>query len=429
MGAARPIEEDISQQRQAELLTSTGNGPTVDNETELLEDAFGPADDHGIYGAPAPADDSDSADEGGNPSRPRMLGGNTGGLEEMIQAMEGWLGLGEPNVIQEWYRQRNGNDYAGNFAWCNATITRAAYDSDNYQAVCFDTDWAYTVAHAARFNTDKQWTAMTNGILKSGIRRGDIVFFDWDGTSEIGKIDHVGIVTSVSTDGKYVYTIEGNTANVCARRVRVVHDIAGYGRPKYPTAGTTTSTTPARYQVTINGLPYGYGAKGSHITTVGEALVRAGFGKHYMEGPGPEWGDADTRNYSDFQKSLGYKGTASGQDADGVPGASTLKALLGTLPAPLAKPAAPKPTAPAYEPFPGKAFFHGGRHSPIITALGRRLVVLGYGKHYRTGPGPNWTNADRDNVRDFQRAQGWTGDDADGYPGPETWKRLKVPKV
>lgn len=87
------------------------------------------------------------------------------------------------------------------------------------------------------------------------------------------------------------------------------------------------------------------------------------------------------------------------------------------------------PAKPTYEPFPGDGFFHGGRNSPIVTALGHRLVALGFGKHYKSGPGPDWTNADRDNVRDFQRAQGWSGTDADGYPGPETWKRLKVPKV
>jgi hypothetical protein len=265
---------------------------------------------------------------------------------------------------------------------------------------------------------------MTNGILKSGIRRGDIVFFDWNGSSEIGAIDHVGIVTSVSSDGQYVYTIEGNSANVCARRVRVVHDIAGFGRPKYPAVGGTTASTPARYQVTINGLSYGYGAKGAHVTAVRDALEKKGFGKHSTDSS-DKWADADTRNYSEYQQSLGLKGTKPGQDADGVPGASTLTELLGKLPAPAKKPA-PKVE---YEPFPGKGFFHGGRHSPIITAMGRRLVALGYGKHYHQGPGPDWTNADRRNVEDFQRAQGWTGDDADGYPGPETWARLKVPKV
>ncbi|MFF7476691.1 peptidoglycan-binding protein [Streptomyces sp. NPDC008092] len=419
MGEHRPIEDDISQDRQAQLLTSTGNGPTVGNEEDLLAAEFGPADSRGIYGAPA-APDADTAEDG---SGPRQLGQNTGGLEKMIQAMEAWLGTGEPNAIQAWYRERNGNAYAGNFAWCDATVTISAFVSDNYGAVNFDTDYAYTVAHAARFDAAKQWTPMTNGILKSGIRRGDIIFFDWDGSSSIGAIDHVGVVTSVSTDGQYVYTIEGNTANVCARRVRVVHDIAGYGRPKYPAVTGVTTSTPARYQVTVNGLAYGYGAKGDHITAVRTAVAKKGLGKHATTGA--TWSDADTLNFSDFQKSLGYKGTKAGQDADGVPGATSLVKLLGKLPAPAPK---PKPT-PQYEPFPGEGFFHAGRHSPVITAMGRRLVALGFGRHYTSGPGPNWTNADRANVRDFQMSRADLKGDPDGIPGPKTWAALRVPKV
>ncbi|MFK0288249.1 peptidoglycan-binding protein [Streptomyces sp. NPDC090499] len=421
MGEPRPIEEDISQDRQAQLLTSTGNGPTVGNEEELLAAEFGPADADGVYGAPADPG-ADTAEDG---DEPRQLGKNTGGLEKMIQAMEAWLGTGEPNAIQAWYRERNGSAYTGNWPWCDATVTNAAFTSDNYDAVCFGTDYAYTVAHAARFDAAKQWTPMTNGILKSGIRRGDIIFFDWDGSSSIGAIDHVGVVTSVSTDGQYVYTIEGNTANVCARRVRVVHDIAGYGRPKYQTPTGVTATTPARYQVTINKLVYGYGAKGGHITAVRNALTKDGFGKNATTEA--SWSDADTENFSDFQKSLGYKGTKPGQDADGVPGATSLVKLLGKLPAPAAKPK-PKPVA-QYEPFPGEGFFHAGRHSPIITAMGRRLVALGFGRHYTSGPGPNWTNADKANVRDFQLSRADLKGDPDGIPGPKTWAALRVPKV
>lgn len=82
---------------------------------------------------------------------------------------------------------------------------------------------------------------------------------------------------------------------------------------------------------------------------------------------------------------------------------------------------------PVYAPFPGVGFFKVGRNSPIVTALGKRLVALGY-KGYKVGPGPKWGEADRKGVAWFQSKQGWTGRDADGYPGPETWKRLKVPK-
>lgn len=59
---------------------------------------------------------------------------------------------------------------------------------------------------------------------------GDIIFFDWEAD---GLCDHVGIVESC--DGTTVYTIEGNTSDICARRqygVNSIH-IYGYGVPKY----------------------------------------------------------------------------------------------------------------------------------------------------------------------------------------------------
>ncbi|MEU0624966.1 peptidoglycan-binding protein [Streptomyces rubiginosohelvolus] len=85
-----------------------------------------------------------------------------------------------------------------------------------------------------------------------------------------------------------------------------------------------------------------------------------------------------------------------------------------------------KPSAPQYEPFPGAAFFHGGRHSPVITAMGRRLVAEGCGK-YKTGPGPNWTNADKASYAAWQRKLGYSGADADGIPGKSSWDKLRVP--
>ena len=91
-------------------------------------------------------------------------------------------------------------------------------------------------------------------------------------------------------------------------------------------------------------------------------------------------------------------------------------------------PSTPANPSPRYEPFPGAGFFHAGRHSPIITAMGRRLVAEGCGR-YSTGPGPNWTNADRESYRAWQHKLGYTGADADGYPGPTSWAKLRVPNV
>lgn len=89
---------------------------------------------------------------------------------------------------------------------------------------------------------------------------------------------------------------------------------------------------------------------------------------------------------------------------------------------------ASKPAAPKYEPFPGSSFFHGGRHSPVITAMGRRLVAEGCGA-YISGPGPDWTNADRESYRRWQKKLGYTGSDADGIPGKTSWDKLRVPNV
>jgi LysM repeat protein len=95
---------------------------------------------------------------------------------------------------------------------------------------------------------------------------------------------------------------------------------------------------------------------------------------------------------------------------------------------------AKKPAAPLYEPFPGADFFHGGRNSKVITAMGIRLEAEGCGK-YADGPGPDWTNADRRSYAAWQKKYskannlGWTDADCNGIPGKKSWDGLKVPKV
>jgi hypothetical protein len=96
----------------------------------------------------------------------------------------------------------------------------------------------------------------------------------------------------------------------------------------------------------------------------------------------------------------------------------------GGKPEPDPKPA-PKPT---YEPFPGSGFFHVGQKSPIITAMGHRLVAEGCGR-YEEGPSPEWTEADRRSYAAWQQKLNFRGKDADGIPGKVSWDKLKVPNV
>ena len=89
---------------------------------------------------------------------------------------------------------------------------------------------------------------------------------------------------------------------------------------------------------------------------------------------------------------------------------------------------APKPVptpTPVYAPFPGANFFYIGRTSALVTELGKALVRAGW-TGYKFGPGPVFTWTDKRAVQWFQEKQGWTGSDADGIPGPVTWKLLKV---
>ncbi len=178
--------------------------------------------------------------------------------------------------------------------------------------------------------------------------------------------------------------------------------------PTPPAPAPEPAPTVARYQATIAGLTYGYGAHGDHVTQVGQALVAAGHGNHYQSGPGPDWTDADTLNYADYQASLGYSGT----DADGVPGETTLRRLLGGL-------------LPGEVPaFPGAGLFRTGQSNAYVRLLGEQLVRKGFGQHYSQGPGPTWTESDRLNVQAFQRSVRSLAGDADGYPGPRTWAAL-----
>ncbi|WP_326765746.1 peptidoglycan-binding protein [Streptomyces sp. NBC_01591] len=184
----------------------------------------------------------------------------------------------------------------------------------------------------------------------------------------------------------------------------------------------------------VKGFPgagqFGPGASNKYVTQLGRMLTDRGGKRFYKVGPGPGWGDADRRATQAFQKAQGWKG----KEADGLPGPATWRLLAnGTgrdIPGTGSGSGGGGGTGAGHgesnpgSKFPGRGYFRPGQSNSHVGRLGKQLVKKGFGKYYTSGPGPRWTEADRRNVEAFQRAQGWRGGAADGYPGPETWRRL-----
>lgn len=225
-------------------------------------------------------------------------------IDKMVAEAEKTLGLGEPNYIHDWYNAKFGNpDGSRNWPWCDGAVTYWAWKSGNQDAVTFGGGFAYTVAHAEAFKSRGRWN-----VDVAGIRRGDIVFFDWDGSNNISAIDHVGLVVDVK--GSEVHTIEGNIENACRRKVRNASTIVGYGRPNYSTTGGG-STVPTTVKL-ADAI-----AKTATATRVIQDALNREFGGVVVDG---DYGPQTTAAYTRWQKSLGWPG-------DGIPGAHSLWAL------------------------------------------------------------------------------------------------------
>ncbi|MGW1001604.1 peptidoglycan-binding protein [Streptomyces sp. NPDC002520] len=196
----------------------------------------------------------------------------------------------------------------------------------------------------------------------------------------------------------------------------------------YRYKGLTKGTAGAQSGTGTTAVPYpgasyfGPGADNKYVTMLGEMLVARGAGSYYKKGPGPAWSEADRQATQAFQKAQGW----TGADADGLPGPGTWELLVaGRGKGIAARTGSPgQPASHGVPGYPGRNYFRPGVENSYVTQLGRQLVKKGFGRFYETGPGPVWGEADRRAVEAFQRGQGWRGGAADGYPGPETWRRL-----
>lgn len=137
--------------------------------------------------------------------------------------------------------------------WCAMSLS---WIFDQAGALDIFPKHAYTPTGAAAFKARGQWTAGT-----SGLRRGDVVFFDFPGAPD--RISHVGIVEKVLGTNRF-QTLEGNTSGtvngdqrnggVYARKIRTSAYIVGYGRPPYATASTAVPVPASKQLVAGSAL-------------------------------------------------------------------------------------------------------------------------------------------------------------------------------
>ncbi|GGZ30172.1 membrane protein [Streptomyces avidinii] len=166
---------------------------------------------------------------------------------------------------------------------------------------------------------------------------------------------------------------------------------------------------------------FGPGATNDYVAQLGRMLIERGAYRFYPKGVADRtWSDHDKLATAAFQRAQGW----TGAEADGIPGAHTWRLLVEKQGKNIPPTVAGAPGPGGVRAYPGASVFRPGQSNEAIRALGLQLVKKGFGKYYTSGPGPRWSEADRRNVEAFQRAQGWTGASANGYPGPETWRRL-----
>ncbi|MFE6835552.1 peptidoglycan-binding protein [Streptomyces sp. NPDC057705] len=219
-----------------------------------------------------------------------------------------------------------------------------------------------------------------------------------------------------SNADKYVpYRFNGVTGGVVPV-VPVVPEVPGVV-PEPPAAGPK----PGDAKAFPGADKFAAGAANDFVEQLGRMLIERGAYRFYPKGVADRtWSDHDKLATQAFQRAQGWSGT----DADGTPGAHTWRLLVEKQGADIPPLVGAAPGPGGVRAYPGSAVFRPGRSHAAIEALGRQLRKKGFGKYYTSGPGPRWGEADRRNVEAFQRAQGWRGASANGYPGPETWRRL-----
>lgn len=246
-----------------------------------------------------------------------------------VKAMEYWIGYKEkasPEYITRRDKDVFGMDagsanytYPGYLcgirdgAWCAMLVSTAVYEAcksykTDAKAVLWGVwpyascDQLYDAAPGAYKGRRGSWTPQA----------GDVIIFSYDGSTRA----HTGMVEKV--DSTTVYTIEGNSSNMCRRREykRTDSTIWGYVRPKY--ADAETAKEPEK--CTVNTYVLKSGSVGMGVIALQAALNALGF----------KCGSADGEFGAETEKAVKSFQSTNGLTADGEAGAKTLEKLLYT---------------------------------------------------------------------------------------------------
>ncbi|KAB8187556.1 CHAP domain-containing protein [Nonomuraea phyllanthi] len=146
-------------------------------------------------------------------------------MQKFIDLLESQLGYSERagayTKFGKWYGKHVEFDADYTSApWCDMYLSWAAHKL-GYE------DWmgqfAWTVSHAKWFKEQGAWGHKP--------KPGAFVFYDWSGSNDIDRIDHVGVVTKVV--GDTIFTIEGNIdGGLAKRKERDTSKVVGYGYPE-----------------------------------------------------------------------------------------------------------------------------------------------------------------------------------------------------
>lgn len=218
--------------------------------------------------------------------------------------------------------------------YCDMAISYWAEQSGSADVVG---KFAYCPSHVNAFKAKGRWYSRN-----AAAKKGDIVFFDWDGD---GVADHVGVVERDSAAGAAVATIEANTSSGMAgsqsngdgvyRRTRYRSSILGFGRPAYKAASvidkvkdviTSKGKTVSLAAVidaanTDPGKAQGHASHPAATKLVEAALKAEGLlaAKYAADG---SFGSTTVKAYALWQKR-----SRVGRPYDGIPGKASLTAL------------------------------------------------------------------------------------------------------